>query len=182
MHFSSVFTREDTSSLPVPETKFNGSEGERLEKLVVTPEVVASKINNMKEDKSPGVDGISPKILKETGEQISTPLAHVFNMSLQEGIVPLEWKEANIISLFKKGSRNKSVNYRPVSLTSVICKLLETIIRDHMMDFLIKHILINPSQHGFLKARSCLSNVLCFFEEITKWMDDGSPVGISQVV
>ena len=59
--------------------------------------------------------------------------------------------------------------YRPVSLTSVICKLLETIIRDHMMDFLIKHKLINPSQHGFLNAISCLTNLLCFFEEITKW-------------
>ena len=103
MHFSSVFTRENTSSLPVPETKFNGSEGEKLGQLVVTPEVVASKINNMKENKSPGVDGISPKILKEIVEQISMPLAHVFNMSLQEGIVPLEWKEANIIPLFKKG-------------------------------------------------------------------------------
>ena len=66
-----------TSSLPIPETKFNGSEGERLGQLVVTPEVVASKINNMKENKSPGVDGMSPKILKETVEQISTPLAHV---------------------------------------------------------------------------------------------------------
>ena len=75
----------------------------------------------MKENKSPGVDGRAPKILKETVQQICTPLAHVFNMSLQEGIVPLEWKEANIIPLFKKGSRNKSVNYRPVSLTSVIC-------------------------------------------------------------
>ena len=74
MHFSSVFTREDTSSIPVPETKFKGSEGERLGQLVVTPKVVVSKINNMKENKSPGVDGISPKILKETVEQISTPL------------------------------------------------------------------------------------------------------------
>ena len=178
MHFSSVFTREDTSSLPVPETKFEGSEGERLGQLVVTPDVVANKINNMKENKSPGVDGIAPKILKETVEQICTPLARVFNMSLQEGIVPLEWKEANIIPLFKKGSRNKSVNYRPVSLTSVICKVLETIIRDHMMDFLIKHKLINPSQHGFLKARSCLTNLLCFLEEITKWVDDESPVDV----
>ena len=178
MHFSSVFTREDTSSIPVPETKFKGSEGERLGQLVVTPEVVVSKINNMKENKSPGVDGISPKILKETVEQISTPLAHLFNMSLKEGIVPFEWKEANIIPLFKKGSRNKSVNYRPVSLTSVICKLLETIIRDHMMDFLIKHKLINPSQHGFLKAKSCITNLLCFLEEITKWVVDGSPVDV----
>ena len=132
----------------------------------------------MKENKSPGVDGISPKILKEAVEQISTPLTHVFNMSLQERIVPLDWKEANIIPILKKGSRNKSVNYRPVSLTLVICKLLETIIRDHLMDFLIKHKLINSSQHGFLKARSCLTNLLCFLEEITKWVDDGSPVDV----
>ena len=172
MHFSSVFT------LPVPETKFNESDGEMSGQLVVSPEVVASKIKNMKENKTPGVDGLSPKILKETVEQISKPLAHVFNMSLQEGIVPLEWKEANIIPSFKKGSRNKSVNYRPVSLTSVICKLLKTIIRDHMMDFLLKHKLINPSQHGFLKAKSCLTNLLCFFEEITKWVIDGSPVDV----
>ena len=92
--------------------------------LVVTPEVVANKINNMKKSHHAGVDGIAPKTLKEIVEQMCTPLAHVFNLSLQEGIVPLEWKEANSIPLFKKGSRNKSVNYGPVSLTSVICKLL----------------------------------------------------------
>ncbi len=68
--------------------------------LVVTTEVVASKINNMKENQSPGVDGVSHKILKKILEQISTPLSHVFNMSLPEGIVPLEWKEANMIPLF----------------------------------------------------------------------------------
>ena len=109
MHFSSVFTRENISSLPVPESKFNGSEGERLGQLVVTPEVAASTINNMKENKSPGVDGISPKIMKEIVEPISMPLAHVFNMSLQEGIVPLEWKEANIIPLFKKKVQETSL-------------------------------------------------------------------------
>ena len=76
-------------------------------------------------------------------------------------------------SLVQKRFKNKSVNYRPVSLTSVICKLLETVIRDHMMDFLVKHKLINPYQHGFLKARSCLTNLLCFFEEITKLVDQG---------
>ena len=55
----------------------------------------------------------------ETVEQISTPLARVFNLPLKEGVFPFEWKEANIIPLFKKGLRNKSDNYRPVSLTSV---------------------------------------------------------------
>ena len=77
----------------------------------------------------------------ETGQRIywtkwEYPL---LNMSLQGGIVLLEWKEANIIPLFKKGSRNKSEKYWPVSLTSVICKLLETIIRDHNCYDVLSH-------------------------------------------
>ena len=130
----------------------------------------------MKDSKSPGVDGIPPKLLKEIVEQISTPIANFFILSLEEGIVPSEWKEVNITPLFNKGSRKKPEHYRTLSLTSVACKLLETLIRDHMAEFLVKHKLINTSQHGFLKARSCQTNILCFLEEITKWVDDGSPV------
>ena len=177
-YFSSVFTKEDISSLPVADAKFQGAKSDYLGPLVVTPELVAKKIKAMKDNKSPGVDGIPPKLLMETVEQISIPLARVFNLSLKEGVVPFEWKEANIIPLFKKGSRNKTENYRPVSLTSVICKLLERLIKDHMVEFLVKHKLLNSSQHGFLKARSCLTNMLCFLEEITKWIDVGSPVDI----
>ena len=119
---------------------------EHLGQLFVTPEIIAKKIKKMKDNKSPGVDGIPPKLLKEIVEQISAPLT----------------KE----------------NYRPVGLTSVVCKLLKTLIRDHMVEFLVKHKLINTSQHGFLKARSCLTNLLCFLEEIRKWIDDGSPVDV----
>ena len=122
--------------------------------------MIAKKIKKMKDNKSPGVDGIPPKLLKEIVEQISTPA------------------EANITPLFKKGSRNKPANYRPVSLTSVVCKLFETLIRDHMVEFLVKHKLIDTSQHGFLKTRPCLIFLLCFLEEITKWVDDGSPVDV----
>ena len=145
--------------------------------IVVTPELVAKKIKAMKDNKSPGVDGIPPKLLMETVEQISIPLARVFNLSLKEGVVPFEWKEANIIYHYLKRVREISQNYRPVR-TSVICKLLERLIKDHMVDFLVKHKLLNSSQHGFLKARSCLTNMLCFLEEITKWIDMGSPVDI----
>ena len=60
----------------------------------------------------------------------------------------------------------------------MICKLLERLTKDHMVDFLVRHKLFNPSQHRFLKARSCLTNMLCFLEEITKWLDEGSPVNI----
>ena len=99
--------------------------------------MVAKKIKAMKDNKSPGVNITPPKLLMETVEQIIVPLAKVFNLSLKEGAVPVEWKEANIIPLFKKGSINKSENYRPVSLTSVICKLLERLIKHHMMAFLL---------------------------------------------
>ena len=109
----------------------------------------------LKDNKSPGVDGFPPKLLMETVEQISMPLAGVFNLSLKEGVVPIEWKEADIVPLFKKGSTNKSENYRPLRLASFIYKLLQRLIKDHMVDFLVRHQLQNSSQHGFLKARSC---------------------------
>ena len=99
-YFSSVFTREDISILPVFETKFEGREFDYVVQLIVTPTMVAMKIRDMKDNKSPGVDGIPPKLLLEIVEQISIPLATVFNLSLEAGIVPLEWKEANIIPLF----------------------------------------------------------------------------------
>ena len=109
------------------------------------------------------MDVTPPKILTETVEQVSIPLARVFSLSLKEGVVPFEWKETNIP--FKKGSRNNSENYRPMSLTSVICKLLQRLSKDHMVDFLVKHKLLNPSPHGFLKVRSCLTNMLFFWKK-----------------
>ena len=90
---------------------------EHLGQLFVTPEMIAKTVKKMKDNKSPGVDGIPPKLLKEIVEQITTPLTKLFYLSLEEGIVPSEWKEANITPLFKKGSRNKPENYIPVSLT-----------------------------------------------------------------
>ena len=65
-----------------------------------------------------------------------------------------------------------------MSLTSAICKLLERLIKDHLVDFIVKNNLVNPSQHGFLKTRSCLPNILCFLEDVTKWIDEGSPCAI----
>ena len=94
-----------------------------LDARTVACKMVAKKIKALKCNKSAGVDGILLKLLMET-EQISTPLARVFNLSLKEGVVPVEWKEANIMPIFKMGSINKSENYRQVSLTSAICKLL----------------------------------------------------------
>ena len=78
-YFSSLFTREDISLLPVPDATFQDAKSDYLGQLIVTSEVIAKEIKAMKENKSPGVDGILPKLLKETEEQISVPLARVFN-------------------------------------------------------------------------------------------------------
>ena len=100
----------------------------------------------------------------------------MFNLSLREGTVPHKWKHANVVPIFKKGNRCKAENYRPVSLTSV-CKLLESLLRDHMVDFIEKHNLLKDTQQGFLRGRSCLTNLFEYTEIISKW-DDGSPVDV----
>ena len=79
--------------------------------MVITPDMILAKLKKMKDNKSPGVDGISSKMLKEIAEEISVPLAIVFNLFIQEGIVPLEWKIANVVPIFKKGNRCKPENY-----------------------------------------------------------------------
>jgi len=80
--------------------------------------------------------------------------------------------------LFKKGKRDKPENYRPVSLTSIVGKLFESIIKDNVVDHLDKHNLIKSSQHGFTKGRSCLTNLLTFVDSVTKSVDEGNPVDI----
>ena len=91
-YFSSVFTREDISSLPVQDAKFQEAKSDYLGPLIVTPKMVAKKLKTMKANKSPGGDGIPPKLLMETVERISIPFSRVFNLSLKEGVVTFEWK------------------------------------------------------------------------------------------
>ena len=94
------------------------------------------------------------------------------------GQVPSDWKLANVTPIFKKGSKSNPENYRPVSLTSVPCKLMESIIRDNVVDHLLLNQLIKSSQHGFMKHKSCTTNLLEFLENVTKMVDNGDPVDI----
>ena len=96
--------------------------------------------------------------------------------SLNEEVVPEDWRTAHIIPVFKKGSRAKAGNCRPISLTSVIRKVLERIIKEQITEHLDHHILIYDTQHGFRKGRSCTTNLLVYLQDITKLVDDGTPV------
>ena len=87
--------------------------------------------------------------------------------SLGQSVIPSDWRRANVTSIVKKGSRQSVANYRPVSLTSVVCKLLESIIRGSVTEHLNKYSLLNKSQHGFTSQRSCLTNLLEFCDDVT---------------
>jgi len=97
---------------------------------------------------------------------------------MDEGSVPEDWKKSNVNPIFKKGSRSQAENYRPVSLTSVICKVFESLIRDAMVKYLEDNFLIGDSQHGFRKGRSCLTNLLSFLDKVTGSIDSGDSVDV----
>jgi len=114
------------------------------------------------------------RFLTEIKDHIVYPLFIIFSKSLDEGSVPDDWKSANISPIFKKGNRNIVDNYRPVSLTSLICKMFESIIRDAVVRHLEDNSLLWDSQHG--KGRSCLTNLLTFMDKVTGFLDSGVPV------
>ena len=91
---------------------------------------------------------------------LGLPLALLFKRSFEESRLPQEWLEANVTPLFKKGNSADPGNYRPVSLTSVVGKVMERIIKQDLMDHLNKHKLITNNQHGFVKGRACVTNLL----------------------
>ena len=121
-----------------------------------------------------GPDEIHPRVLKECAENLYFPLYCVMRQSLDQGKLPDIWKKANVTPIFKKGEKSVTGNYRPVSLTSHVCKLTEKIIRQALVQHLENHDLICDEQHGFRKARSCLTNLLSTLEDWTSMYDEGT--------
>ena len=129
--------------------------------------------------KAEGPDGIHARVLNECEKEIALPLAIIFSRSLTETRIPLDWKRANVIPIFKKGDKSNVENYRPVSLTSLVCKTMESILKDKIVDFLDENDIIRDTQHGFRRGRSCLTNLLEFFDRATESFDKGRQLDVS---
>ena len=106
--FASVFTREDTHDIPEPDTKHHG---QKLSTITVTEEEETKKLNKLNPSKSPGPDGMHPRVLKEVAEEISFPLTCIFKKSLEEGVLPDDWKVAHVTAIYKKGGVTSPGNY-----------------------------------------------------------------------
>ena len=99
-------------------------------------------------------------------------------MNFYVSIYPPIWKRANVSAIFKKGEKKKPSNYRPISLTSVPCKLMEKLVRDAIVNHMTEINLFSNAQHGFIKGKSCVTQLLEFMEEITQAIDNGDEVDI----
>ena len=171
-YFKSVYTTEDTSNIPEVSADLKS----KLSNITITQEQILIALQSLNPNKSPGPDKVHPKILKELSEQLQYPVWKLFNRSLKEGRIPRRWKIAEVRPIFKKGSKTTPGNYRPVSLTSVLCKLLEGFIRHALYEHLVENKLLAKEQFGFCKGRTCTSQLLVTISEWLTDLDNDIPV------
>lgn len=150
--FASVFSNElPLDSQDLPEIVIHDT----FLPIVITENGVARAIERLEYKTSPGPDGISSKLLKLTAQKSSYLLKLIFQQSLDTGCVPDDWKSALVVPIFKSGLKSCANNYRPISLTSIPCKIFEHILFTHIVSNLNKNNLLKDNQHGFRNNRSC---------------------------
>ena len=149
-----------------------------MNSITVTPSIVYDKLRNLKSDKSPGPEGWPVLALKETAKELCLPLYILFTKSLQSSSVPEIWKQVFVTPIHKKGEHCKAENYRLISLTSTIGKILEYIIRDQIYQHLTTNDLLVHNQHGFTSGRSCTTQLLHAMDYWTSSLDNNIPVDI----
>ena len=174
--YTSVFTMEDTANMPEPEYLFTGDDP--LTEVRFERDEAERKLKNIKASGAPGPDKVWSRVLHDMAEILATPLTIIFNRLMEEGGVPAIWRLANVCPIFKKGAKGDPANYRPVSLTCVVGKVMESLIRDKIVEHLERHGLIRPSQHGFMSGRSTATNMLVYMETLTKLMAEGHAVDV----
>ena len=175
--FTSVFTNEDVKNVPDM-----NKPAENIT-LSTTAEISVSDMKKLLEDlksnKSPGPDEIHPQLLKECATQLATPFKLMFDLTLKEGKVPSEWKEAEITAIYKKkGSKKNPSNYRPISLTAVACKIMEKIIKKQLNEHLTKNNLLADEQYGFVAGRSTETQLLTSIHKWQEALDNDIPVDV----
>ena len=132
-----------------------------------SPDMVLDRIKKLGADKAVGPDNISGRMLKMCADSIAPVLARIFNISIASGKLPMEWKTAHVVPVYKKGDRSTLTNYRPIALTSIVVKMLESLVCDKLRNHLLTNGLMFENQHGFSPRKSC-ATALC--EATTEWL------------
>ena len=167
--FQSVFTRSDEVSREEFNHSCRMSSSEDyfpvMDDINITENGIRKLLKDLDPRKSPGPDNIGPRVLNELADDIAPILLLIYRRSRASGEVPADWRTANVAPALKKGQKYLAENYRPISLTSVCCKMMEHILASNIMSHGENNNILYPLQHGFRRGRSCETQMIKFIDE-----------------
>ncbi|CAH8566009.1 unnamed protein product [Dicrocoelium dendriticum] len=172
-HFASVFANNQVSVPSSTCTAFT-----ELDSLHCGVEEVAQLLANLDGTKPAGPDGLHPLVLKSLSTILSPIVTDLFNRSLSEGLLPVDWKCAVVKPIPKGGDPSKVDNYRPICLTPILAKVAEKIVKKRLLQLLQSNEVLTPAQHGFMQGRSCITNLLVTRHEWLKAINKGKSVDV----
>ena len=171
--FSAVYRHGDNLQ-PLP----HQVAGSVFDEVYFTEDDVFTVLSELDTSSSAGPDGLHSCFLASCAAQLTAPLYRIFRESMQSGRLPEAWSLSEVIPLFKKGSRRVALNYRPVSLTSVVCKAMERVVVKQLYGYLEREGLLSEDQFGFRRGRSVEDQLLLTYDSVSEWADSGLLVDV----
>jgi hypothetical protein len=171
-HYASIFSNPPTNC----PTNSNGLPTHSSSLNVFTESEISKLIKNLPCRSAAGPDGICTQLLRLAPDIFASYLNVIFKHSLTRGTLPDDWKAAIVVPIHKSGDKSKPINYRPVSLTSICCKLMERILDNYIRDFLESKNIILKTQHGFRRGFSCQTQLAVFSQDLSDVIEAGGQI------
>ena len=168
VQFASAFTTQSCPTIPAAPSH---SVSTPMPSLLVTEEMVLSSLDKLDVNKSKGPDGLHPRLLQECRNVLASPLCRLFQLSLKNGELPTDWKTSYVTPIHKKGPKDCAENYRAISITSAVVKVLERFVNRALIQHFETNNILTPSQHGFRSGRSVDTNLIQTYEYVTSLLD-----------
>ena len=150
----------------VPQTFRN--KNQTMPQIEISINGILKLLYNLKPGKAAGPDKIRPLILKEQRVELAPIIKVIFERSLETGKLPTDWCKANVTPIYKKGDKSLASNYRPISLTCILCKVLEHILASNIVRHLDRQGLMYDLQHGFREKRSCETQLIMLVKDLAR--------------
>ena len=173
--FCSVFTKDKSS----PKSDIPGNPFPEAEPLMIDQNGIEKLLRNLNASKAAGPDNLPSQILKHCASHVAPILTIIFRHSVRTGLLPSDWVAANVTAVYKKGDKHKAENYRPVSLTSVSCKILEHVVSRHLRDHFDRYNILTDRNHGFRTGHSCETQLLTTTHDFFTALEKGKQVDIA---
>ena len=140
--------------------------------------VISETLSNINISNSSGPDNLHPRILYETRNKLAHPLKILYETSYNSGSLPSDWRTGSIAAVHKTDNKNDPANYRPISVTCVICKIMESVIRDSIIEYFFENRFFSDKQYAFIKGRSTTLQLLRIMDDWTEFLASGGQMGV----